>query len=151
MGAKLKKIFARRYFLYGMILSLTSFFAVAKGATGIRMVYNGTSSGMNANLWAPWFDLPTICSLLRALELNTYMTDSDIGEMFLNLILEERCARLAGVDLTRYVEKGEGASKGNRHLVRWGRCLMGGASPLIKPDKEWGTPRIRSWATRRTR
>jgi hypothetical protein len=53
MGEKLKKVFARRYFLYGMILSLTSFFAVAKGATDIRMVYNGTSSGINSHLWAP--------------------------------------------------------------------------------------------------
>jgi hypothetical protein len=109
-----------------MILSLTSFFAVAKGATDIRMVYNGTSSGVNAHLWAPWFALPTICALLRALELNTYMADSDIGEIFLNFILEERCARLAGVDLIHYVEKDEGAPEGNRHLVRWGRCLMGG-------------------------
>jgi hypothetical protein len=81
---------------------------------------------MNAHLWAPWFALPTICALLRALELNTYMADSEIGERFLNLILEERCARLAGVDLTHYVEKGEGAPEVNRHLVWWGRCLMGG-------------------------
>jgi hypothetical protein len=64
-----------------MILSLTSFFAVAKGATDIRMVYNGTSSGMNSHLWAPWFYLPTICALLRALKVNTYMADSDIGEI----------------------------------------------------------------------
>jgi hypothetical protein len=53
MGEKLKKVFTRRYFLYGMILSLTSLFAVAKGATDIRMVYNGTSSGMYSHLWAP--------------------------------------------------------------------------------------------------
>jgi hypothetical protein len=111
MGEKLKKVFARRYFLYGMILSLTSFFAIVKGATDIRMVYNGTSSGMNSHLWAPWFALPPICALLRALEVNTYMADSDIGEMFLNFILEERCTRLAGVDLTHYVQKGEGAPR----------------------------------------
>jgi hypothetical protein len=52
MGEKLKKVFARIYFLYGMILSLTSFFAVAKGATDIRMVYNGTSYGMKSHLWS---------------------------------------------------------------------------------------------------
>jgi hypothetical protein len=46
--------------------------------------------------------------------------------MFLNFMLEERCARLAGVDLTHYVQRGEGALEGKRHLVRWGRCLMGG-------------------------
>jgi hypothetical protein len=53
MGAKLMKVFARRYFIYGMILSLTSFFAVPKGDTNIRLVYNGTSSGLNAHFWAP--------------------------------------------------------------------------------------------------
>jgi hypothetical protein len=43
------------------------------------------------------------------------MADSDIGELFLNFMLEERCARLAVVDLTHYVERGEGALKGKRH------------------------------------
>jgi hypothetical protein len=76
MGAKLMKVFARRYFLYGIILSLTSFFAVLKGGTYIRNIYNGTSLGTNAHLWAPWFAFPTICTLLRALELNTFMEDS---------------------------------------------------------------------------
>jgi hypothetical protein len=108
MGAKLMKLFAGRYFIYGIILSLTSFFAVPKGDTDILLVYNGTSLGLDAYLWAPWFALPTICALLRALELDTFMADSDIGEMFLNFMLEERCARLAGVDLTHYVERGEG-------------------------------------------
>jgi hypothetical protein len=126
IGAKLMKVFVRRYFMYGMILSLTSFFYVPKGNTDVRLVYNGTSSGLNAHLWAPWFALPNICALLRALELDTFMTDSDIGEMFLNFMLEERCARLVGVDLTHYAERGEGALEGKRHLVQWGRCLMGG-------------------------
>jgi hypothetical protein len=118
-GAKLMKVFARRYFLYGMIFSLTPFFAVPKGDTDIRLVYNGTSSGLNAHLWAPWFALPTIFTLLRALEVDTFMADSYIGEMFLNFMLEERCAILAGVDLTHYVQMGEGALEGKRHLVRW--------------------------------
>jgi hypothetical protein len=90
------------------------------------MVYNGTSSGMNAHFWAPWFALPTICALMRALELDTFMADSDIGEMFLNFMLEERCAILEGVYLNHYVEKGEEAPDGKRHLARRGRCLMGG-------------------------
>jgi hypothetical protein len=88
MGAKLMKVFDRRYLLYGMILSLTSFFAVPKGDIDVRIVYNGTYSGVNAHLWAPWFALPMICALLRALELDTFMADSDIGEMFLNFMLE---------------------------------------------------------------
>jgi hypothetical protein len=126
MGAKLMKVFARHYFIYGMSLSLTSFFAVPKGYTDIRLVYNGISSGLNAHLWAPWFALPTICALLRALELDNFMADSGIEEMFLNFILVERCARLVGVDLTHYVQRGEGALEGKMHLVRCGRYLMGG-------------------------
>jgi hypothetical protein len=126
MGAKLMKVLARRYLMYGMIMSLTWFFAVPKGDTYFRMVYNGTSSGMIAHLWAPWFTLPTICALLRTLDLDTFTVDSDIGEIFLNFMLEESCARLAVVDLTHYVEKGEDAQDGKRHLARWVRCLMGG-------------------------
>jgi hypothetical protein len=147
MGAKLMKVFARCYFLYGIILSLTLLFAVTKGDTDIRIVSNRTSSGMNAHLWAPWFALPTIFSLLRALELNTFMTDYKIGEMFLNCVLEERCVRPTGVDLTHYVEKVEDTPDGKRHLVLWGRCMMGGASPPITLANNWGTLRIRLWET----
>jgi hypothetical protein len=46
--------------------------------------------------------------------------------MFLNFMLEEKCACLEGVDLTHYIPKGELAGEGRMHLVRWNRCLMGG-------------------------
>jgi hypothetical protein len=46
------KVFTRRYFLYGIILGSTSFFAVPKSDTYISMVYNGTSSGINTPLGA---------------------------------------------------------------------------------------------------
>jgi hypothetical protein len=59
------------------------------------LVYNGTSLGLNAHLWAPWFALPDICTFLR-------------------------------VDLTHYMERGEGALEVKIHMVRWGRCLVGG-------------------------
>jgi hypothetical protein len=119
MGATLMKMFARRYFIYGMILSLMSFLVMPKGEKNIHLIYNGTSLVLNAHLWAPWFSLPTIYALLRALELDTFMADSDIGERFLNFMLEERCARLAGVDLTHYVERVKGAIEGKRNLVWW--------------------------------
>jgi hypothetical protein len=103
-----------------------TFFAAPKGDTDARMVYNGTYSGMNTHLWAPFFPLPTICALLPALELDNFMADSDIGDVFFYFMLEERCARLAGVDLTHYVENGEDAPDGKHNLSRRGRCLMGG-------------------------
>jgi hypothetical protein len=88
------------------------------------MVYNGTSSGMNNHLWAPWFALPTFYALARTLEVGTFMGDSDIGEMFLNFMLEGNCACLAGVEITHYVPKGKKAREGRRHLVQWNICLM---------------------------
>jgi hypothetical protein len=88
MVTKFMTLFARRYFVYGLILSLTSFLSVTKGDIDIGMVCNGTSLGMNAHLWAPWFALPTIYALARDLEVGTFMGDSDIGEMFLNFMLE---------------------------------------------------------------
>jgi hypothetical protein len=50
------------------------------------------------------------------------MADLDIGEMFLNFILEARCAQLAGVYLTNYLLKGIPSTK--RHVMMWGRCFM---------------------------
>jgi hypothetical protein len=128
---KLLKAQARSYFEYGDVVSLTQLFSVAKGDEDILMVYNGTSSGLNAHLWCPWFALATIYNILRALEPGTYMGDIDIGEMFLNFILEARCSYLAGVDLTKYIEK-----LGGEPRTRLVRCGMGFIPPPIKPIKQ---------------
>jgi hypothetical protein len=42
-----------------------------------------------------------------ALEDGTFFSDLDISEMFLNFMRDAKCQRLAGVDLTHYIEKGE--------------------------------------------
>jgi hypothetical protein len=104
------------------VASLTQFFAVAKGDEDIRMVYNGTSSGLNAHLLCPWLALATINTMLRALEPGTFMGDLDVGDMFLNFILEARCSCLAGVDLSKYIQELGGNPS---HWARWGRCGMG--------------------------
>jgi hypothetical protein len=116
---KLLKALVKRYFEYGEVASLTQFFAVAKGEEDIRMVYNGTSSVLNAYLWCLWFTLATINTMLRAPKPGTYTGGIDIGEMFLNFILEARCSYLAGVDLKKYIEPLGGEP---RHWERWGRC-----------------------------
>jgi len=66
------------------------------------MVYDGTKSGLNSVLWAPWFPLPTVDSHLCAVEKDTFMGDLDIGEMFLNFMLTKKVQMHAGVDLTPY-------------------------------------------------
>jgi hypothetical protein len=88
------------------------------------MVYDGTKSGLNEMLWAPWFPLPTVDSLLCSVESGTWMADNDVGEMFLNFILHESVQSLCGVDLTKYFP--EGIPSGTKVLWEcWTRCAMG--------------------------
>jgi hypothetical protein len=120
---KISKVRKRKYIAPGFVASLTDFFSVPKGDRDIRVVYNGTSSGLNDVLWVPSFPLPTVDSLLRAVHPNTWMADTDLGEMFLNFVLHERLRELAGVDVTHYREE-----FGDSRRVcweRWMRCAMG--------------------------
>lgn len=54
---KLSKVRLRRYIAKGLVRSLTRFFPVKKGDDDIRVVYDGTASGLNDALWAPSFSL----------------------------------------------------------------------------------------------
>jgi hypothetical protein len=119
MVKKIGKVRKRRYIEKGPIESLTSFFAVPKGMDDIRMVYDGTKSGLNDVIWVPRFPLPTVDTLLRAVDVGTYMSDMDIGEMFLNFVLHESMQALCGVDLTNYFGEGEVLWE------RWTRAAMG--------------------------
>ena len=62
---KLDVIRSRGYVGEGQVESVMCFFAAQKGASDIRMVYDGTRSGLNNVLWGPWFPLPTVNSRLR--------------------------------------------------------------------------------------
>lgn len=102
MVEKLSTIRDRKYLDVGPVESLTDFFSVPKGDDDIRMVFNGTSSGLNDYIWVPSFPMPTVNSVLRSVSSTTWFADSDIGEMFLNFILHHDIQHLAGVDLTCY-------------------------------------------------
>jgi hypothetical protein len=119
---KVNKVRKRGYIKGGRVASVTSFFAVPKGDDDIRMVYNGTSCGLNDAVFAPWFALPTMDSHLRAVDIGTYMADCDIGEMFLNFMLDEKLREYAGVDLTDLFPD---ESSGETFWERWERLLMG--------------------------
>jgi hypothetical protein len=80
MREKIDVIRLKAYVEAGKIDSLMSFFDVPKGKDDIRMVYDGTKSGLNESLWAPWFPLPTADTLVRALEPGYFMADNDVGE-----------------------------------------------------------------------
>ena len=64
-----------------------------------RMVYNGTSSGLNEVLWAPHFMLPTMSTQMREIQLGTNMGDINIGEIFLNFIMHKSLRHFWGVDV----------------------------------------------------
>jgi hypothetical protein len=68
---KLKKVRERRYIAGGYVVSLTSFFPVEKGDDDIRMVYDGSLSGLSDAMWVPRFVLPTINTHLQAIEEQT--------------------------------------------------------------------------------
>jgi hypothetical protein len=87
MREKRKAVRHRRFITPGFVKSLMSFFSVPKGEDDVRMVYNGSESGLNDSIWVPRFVLPTIENHLRAVKEGTCMADNDVGVCFLNFIL----------------------------------------------------------------
>ena len=58
-------------------------FHMAKG-DDICMVYDGSKSGLNATIYAPWFALPTAESMTRWVTVWLWLADNSYGECFLN-------------------------------------------------------------------
>ena len=100
MKAKVDKVWKRKYIECGTVLSLTHMLYVPKGKQDIRMVYNGTSCGLNDVLWAPHFGLPIVQHTLRSLLTGYHQCDMDVGEIFLNYWLNPELRPYAGVDIT---------------------------------------------------
>ena len=122
IAKKLQKVLDRGYVTLGKVLSLTGYFAVDKAqGTDIRMVYDGTKSGLNDTTWAPNFYVPSIDSLVALVDCNTWMSDIDLGDFFLNFPLDASVQPLAGIDLTPYFP----LESGKKNWQRWVRCLMG--------------------------
>jgi hypothetical protein len=122
--SKLSAVMSKGYLLQGEVRSLISFFAVPKGEGDVRIVYDETKSGLNSQLWAPWFPLPTIDTHLWPISPGYYMGDIDFSEQFLNFILHEKVQRYAGVDVTPFFPELVDSTK---HVLwlHWERCGMG--------------------------
>jgi hypothetical protein len=136
--SKILKVINRRYMVRARtkfdIKSLIKYFAVPKGLSDVRIVYNATASGLNESVWAPSFWLPTIDSLVRSLDSSSWMADRDIGDMFLNFQLQELAWSYAGVDIQPIMTSDEISAKKAR-WYHWVQNAMGFApSPynLIK-------------------
>ena len=90
MNKKVNKVRYRMYIVAGVVYSLTHMFDVPKGVEDIRMVYDGTKSGLNDVIFAPHFSLPVLANVLRSLLPRYHAADLDVGEMFLNWWLQWR-------------------------------------------------------------
>lgn len=111
----------RGYITNGTALSLISFLTVPKGESDVRVVFNGTRSGLNDAIWVPSFHLPTIDSLLPALEPGYWQSDIDVGEQFYNFQLDPALQPYCGLDVTYYVEHALGLVL----WLLWVSCIMG--------------------------
>ena len=124
--AKILKVIRKRYLVKVRtsldIKSLIKFFAVPKGEKDIRMVYDATASGLNAAVWAPPFWLPTIDSLTRSLQNTSWMTDRDVGDMFLNFPLHKSARPFAGVDIKPILNPDD---PDQHRWYQWARNAMG--------------------------
>ncbi len=130
MQKKVNKVRKRRYIEEGKVISLTHMFPVPKGLSDIRMVYNGTSSGLNAALFAPHFGLPTLFNTMRSLLGGYYQADLDVAEMFLCFNLHPEMRPYAGVDvrLIRTAARSDQEpweENRTRSYERWSRNFMG--------------------------
>ena len=119
MIEKVKSPISRGYISSGEVKSLSGFFSVPKGEDDIRIVYDMTKCGLNACLWSPRFFLPVPDSLFDAIEFNSWMSDTDQGEMFLNYFADPALLPYLGVDVTEVLKSQFGDLKGKRIWLRW--------------------------------
>jgi hypothetical protein len=52
---KLQNVRDKKYIQPGIVSNVTSYFAVPKGISDIRLVYDATRSGLNRCIWVPSF------------------------------------------------------------------------------------------------
>ena len=129
VAAKLETMIYRNYLEPGHVSNTVHFFAVPKGDADIRMVYDGTSSGLNDTMFAPNFWLPSARSAANVMGFGTWMADMDFGEMFHNFPMHPRVRPFAGVEVgslassIRSLEKPEGKQRPTK--LRWTRLFMG--------------------------
>jgi hypothetical protein len=108
-----------------VVKSYIKYFAVPKGDNDVQMVYNAMANNLNERVWVPTFWLPMINLLVRAVDRGSWMTDGDMGDMFLNYQLHGDVRPFTAVDLSYLYEDPGGG--GPRWAV-WDRNLMGFAA-----------------------
>jgi hypothetical protein len=82
------------------------------------MVYDATKSGLNKCTWAPSVHLPSVDAHIRVVDQHSWMWDLDLGDMFLNFLLDIKLSPYCGIHITPYTPEA-------RSWERWVRCMMG--------------------------
>jgi hypothetical protein len=125
---KLQNVRDKKYIQPGTVSNVTSYFAVPKGISDIRLVYDATRSGLNQCIWVPSFRLPPTEAMTDQLTSTSWMSDHDIGEMFLNFPMHQSIQAYCGIDLKPYLHP----DSSQTHIERWVRCMMGWvAAPYV--------------------
>ena len=128
MASKVESMLKRGYLEEGFVRSNVHYFSVPKGEDDIRVVFDGTSSGLNNSLWAPNFYLPSSQSALLLLTFSSWMADVDFGEMFHNFFVAPKIRKYSGIDITPLVLHVKHPLKRDKRgscVVRWTRLFMG--------------------------
>ena len=99
---KLLRLLETGYIESGYIRWDVHFFSVPKEDNDIRLVFNGTSNGLNELAWAPSFFLPTSESLARLIQVHPFQADLDVREMFLNFPLINSVHPFSSVNLSKF-------------------------------------------------
>jgi hypothetical protein len=123
---KLEKLLRRRYIANGPCRNTVPRFAVPKGPTDIRVVWDLKKNGLNEKMYTPSFFLPTMGTYLRRLTCGAHIGDFDIGEQFHNYALHERERVFCGVHIPpALVSKLQSEGLDVKPLMRWDRLVFG--------------------------
>ena len=134
VAAKIEAMVKKSYLEEGLVKTSLHYFAVPKGDNDIRVVFDGTSCGLNDALWSPNFFLPTSRNAGEMLLFDTWMADVDFGEFFHNFFADEKVRKHSGVDTNPLaphlgsgfdVDKRTGDPKLKFMGLRWSRLFMG--------------------------
>jgi hypothetical protein len=132
VSAKISTMIEKSYLEVGLVQTHLHYFAVPKGDSGVRVVFDGTSCGLNETLWSPNFFLPTSRNAAELLSFDSWMADVDFGEFFHNFFADYRIRKHAGVNtsvLAPFLPAGaasqEDSSGSKSNGLRWSRLFMG--------------------------
>ena len=90
--SKLEKYLQRGYLIMenpANLCNYIDYFAAPKGDNDIRVVFNGTSCGLNHATWCSRFWLPMSNTMTRLLSFSYKVVDIDLGKMFLNFPIHD--------------------------------------------------------------